>query len=96
MQALREYQRVTREFYPPRNASFKNVSITHVDISSYMLAAMIRLPRALESLTLSTGGRGDGTSGVWYKTVGKALREHRQTLRILDLNMGDNGRFLGP
>ncbi|KAH6695151.1 hypothetical protein F5X68DRAFT_28845 [Plectosphaerella plurivora] len=86
-------------FYPPRTASFKDLRITHVDISSITLAAVIRLPRALEKFALTLGGLWHPKFGfpcVYYKTVGKALREHKTTLRELDLDLGNIGAGCNP
>ncbi|KAH7367897.1 hypothetical protein B0T11DRAFT_326125 [Plectosphaerella cucumerina] len=99
MDAVIQEQDTLRFSYPSRTGSLKHLHITRVDISSTVLAAMIRLPRTLESFTLSMGGfySTDGGSSMMYlKTLGKALREHKMTLRVLDLDLGDSGTGNNP
>lgn len=92
MDAVMEYQGITKYAFPPRTGTFKALHITHVDISGLMIGTMIRIPRALEEFTLSLGGlwsTDGGHSCITLKTIGKCLLEHKDTLRRLDLDVGD-------
>lgn len=73
----------------PHTSNVKSIQISHSDFSSAILASIIRLPRALEEFTYSTGGRGivDGNPIVYPKTLGKALLCHKGSLRKVDVDM---------
>ncbi|KAH6664816.1 hypothetical protein F5X68DRAFT_177460 [Plectosphaerella plurivora] len=91
MDAVMDYQRVTRNLFPPITGSFKSLHVTHADMGASMLGIMMRIPRTLEEFVLSVGGLRHpdlgGPSSMRFKTLGKCLFEHRNTLRVLDLDI---------
>ncbi|KAI0131846.1 hypothetical protein BJ170DRAFT_611515 [Xylariales sp. AK1849] len=90
MDGLAEYQ-ANRELFPPGTANLKKLRIGHTDISSELLSTIIRAPRALEEFTVIEGGLWsvDGGSPITYpKTIGKSLLDHKDTLKVLDLDIG--------
>lgn len=75
---------------PRRMSTMKKISITHADIPSSALAKILRIPKHLEELTLSFGGLMfiDGGSALVYpRTIGEHLSRHRETLKVLDLDI---------
>ncbi|KAH7353518.1 hypothetical protein B0T11DRAFT_312230 [Plectosphaerella cucumerina] len=96
MDAVMEYQQVTRDIFPPKTGSFKSLHITHADMGADMIGIMVRVPKALEEFVLSIGGLrhpDDGGPSLRFKTLGKSLFDHKDTLRVLDL---DIDRQCGP
>ncbi|KAH6898014.1 hypothetical protein B0T10DRAFT_577479 [Thelonectria olida] len=92
-----EYQ-AARETFVPRTGNMRKIQIEHADVSSGMLCIIILIPKALEELRLSLGGLWNPDGGVpmmILRDLGKALLEHRKTLRVLDLDIDyalHNGR----
>ena len=83
-----EYQ-IDLDLAPPGTSNIRKISITNADISSQVLGSIIRVPRALEEFTFSSGGLShfEGTSAVLLPmTLGKCLLEHKDTLRVLDMD----------
>ncbi|OAQ69594.1 hypothetical protein VFPPC_11925 [Pochonia chlamydosporia 170] len=80
------------EFYIERVANMKKMYITRSDIRTFPLDQMIRFPKALEEFTLTTGGlfsRHGSKPCIISRTLGKALRQHRHTLKTLNLSSED-------
>ncbi|KAJ9623296.1 hypothetical protein H2203_006236 [Taxawa tesnikishii (nom. ined.)] len=72
----------------PHTSNVKSIHIGHSDLSSAMLASVIRLSTALEDFTFSTGGRAIyGNHVIYPKTLGKALLCQKHSLRRLDLDL---------
>jgi hypothetical protein len=87
--ACMAYQ-VDLDISPPGTANVKKITITNADIGSLTLGAVIRVPRALEEFTFSAGGLSQPKGGslpLLPKTLGKALLEHKETLRVVDLDI---------
>ncbi|KAH8669076.1 hypothetical protein BX600DRAFT_461200 [Xylariales sp. PMI_506] len=81
----------SRELFPAGTSTIKQLHIEHTDISSSMLGTILRLPQALEEVHVQSGGLWTVTGGSPYmlpKTLGKALLEHKSTLRVLELDVG--------
>ncbi|KAK0711747.1 hypothetical protein B0H67DRAFT_300275 [Lasiosphaeris hirsuta] len=84
-----EYQ-MERGTAPPGTSNIRKIHLIHVDISSMSIAFMIRAARKLDEFKLSLGGLScfDSASSVLrIKTLGKALLEHKTTLRSLELDL---------
>lgn len=90
LEAVEEYQ-AERDFFVPETSAIKELHIGHCDVSGRMLASMIRIPRGLETLSVSMGGLWDGDMFgrplVAPKTIGKALYQHRNSLKTLKLDI---------
>lgn len=81
-----------RTALPPGTSNLRNISIYNADISSSMLATVIRLPKALESFTVSIGDwetHDGGYSLMFPKTLGKALLGQKSSLRVLDVDVDE-------
>ena len=79
-----------RDTTPPGSVNFKSIKITNTDIEGGIISSIIRAPRELEEFVLSTGGLAHfegGTSVACVKTLGKSLLEHKDTLKVLDLDI---------
>ncbi|KAM0315961.1 hypothetical protein ACHAPQ_011457 [Fusarium lateritium] len=90
MDALQEYHRPDYRFFVPRSGNMKKLKITHCDISSESIARMISIPKFLEEFKLSVGGlrTADEVSPlVQSLQIGKALAVHRDTLRVVDVDI---------
>ncbi|KAM5354453.1 hypothetical protein ACJ41O_001102 [Fusarium nematophilum] len=93
MEGLGEYQ-ANRKIFPPGISPIRKIRMSHVSISSSMLSTIIRGPKHLEELSVSTGGlltRGGGVPANFPKTLGKSLLQHRPTLKVLDLDIPARG-----
>ena len=76
--------------HPPRTANFSSINITHSDLSSTFLAALIGAPKALRHFSMSVGGRaaqGGGQSMMSLMELGKVLFTQKETLQTLDLDI---------
>ncbi|KAM0334651.1 hypothetical protein ACHAPQ_005040 [Fusarium lateritium] len=74
----------------PGTSNIKSIQLSHIEISSWTLSMIIRAPKALEELKISTGGLWALDPGMFdmpCKTIGKSLLQHRSTLRILDFDI---------
>lgn len=90
MDGAMNYQRVTRDFFPPKTGNFTSLHVTHADIDAAMLGTMIRASKALEEFVLSLGGLyfpDGGAPASRFPTLGKCLFEHRGTLKVLDMDI---------
>lgn len=90
MDGIAEYQ-ANRESFPPGTSNLKKIRIEHTDMSSGMLATILRIPRRLEELRVQEGGLWSvdgGSPQIVPKTLSKALLDHKETLRVLDLDLG--------
>ncbi|KAI9149645.1 putative f-box domain-containing protein [Paramyrothecium foliicola] len=79
-----------REEFPPGTSDMKEMHIKHSAYPSSALGVTIRIPRALEVLSLTTGRRGicgGYLIGVLPVTIGKALLGHKNTLRKLHIDL---------
>jgi hypothetical protein len=79
-------------FYVNRIGAMKKLHITRSHIRGHLLRQMLQLPKALEELTVSTGGLmrpGGGLCNIKSDDIAKALRQHRLSLKILDLSFED-------
>lgn len=86
-----EYQPVRNLFPPGTSPNIRRMHFAHIDVSSDTMAAMIRIPAALEELSVSYGGcmyPDCGSPSIDLALVAKALRQHKTTLRVLDLDLG--------
>lgn len=80
----------SREFLPPGTGTFTKLEFKHIDLRGTMIATMIRAARGLHEVALSLGGMVSfEDSAIWVhpKTVGKALLEHKVSLKVLDLDI---------
>ena len=62
----------------------------HSGFNSDMLCHLIRLPRKLESITLTSGGRSverGHTFSIHPKSLGKSLEQHKGSLQYVDLDL---------
>lgn len=86
----------SRDIFPPRtSAGIKKIHLENVEISHQMLATIVRIPTGLEELSVSIGG-GLWDSNAWVPVfqigvLGRSLEQHRETLRILDIDLGPCG-----
>lgn len=90
MDGMAEYQ-ANRELFPPGTSNLKKLHIGHTDISGGMLATIVRIPSGLEELHIQEGGLWSvdgGSADIWAKALGKALLDHRETLRMIELDLG--------
>ncbi|EJD37892.1 hypothetical protein AURDEDRAFT_173032 [Auricularia subglabra TFB-10046 SS5] len=87
-----EYQ-ARRQVFPPGTSSpsFKRIQMRHTDISGALLGTILRVPVGLEEFVLSIGGlwaHDGGEPVIQLKTLAKCLLTQRETLRVLDLDLG--------
>ncbi|KAK3689705.1 hypothetical protein B0T22DRAFT_514364 [Podospora appendiculata] len=90
MNGVQEWQS-WRALFPPATSNLTTSRLTRVMIPSDMLATIIRIPLRLDEFTLTDVGlrRLDGGSAMVHpKTLGKCLLAHKDTLRVLDLDLG--------
>ncbi|KAK7429136.1 hypothetical protein QQZ08_004351 [Neonectria magnoliae] len=90
MEGVQEYQ-ADKELFVPQTSNIKSIYIGHSELSSGMLGTIIRIPKALEGLTVSLGGlwaTGGGTALLYLKTLGKCLLEQKDTMKVLSLDIG--------
>ncbi|KAH7303065.1 hypothetical protein B0I35DRAFT_447299 [Stachybotrys elegans] len=76
--------------FPPATSNLKSLRIGHSSCSSEFLGKLIRIPRALERLNLTNGGRItlDGGGPIMSAmTISKALFEQRETIQEIDIDM---------
>lgn len=92
MEGVMDYQ-VDRETFPPKTSKgIRKLHFGHSDISDEMLATLVRIPTALEELSVSLGGLFHPDSGSAMADpglLGRALEQHKDTLQVLDLDFGD-------
>lgn len=79
--------------FPPKTShSLKRICLRHVHLDPYMVATIVRIPVALEELSLSLGGLMPEDKGLGPNLnpalLERALRQHKATLRVLDLDVG--------
>ncbi|KAM7216446.1 hypothetical protein V8F06_008159 [Rhypophila decipiens] len=88
--AVMDYQADREVAVPGSSSSITKISITNAEVSGDMLGTIMRVPRALEELTVSLGGLSSFEGGMALvnpKTLGKCLLEHKTTLKKLDLDI---------
>jgi len=91
MDAVSDYQPERQLFPPKTSTSIKKIHLGYSDISSEMLATLIRIPIGLQELSLSFYRL---NSSDRYMTLvdlaflAKSLRQHKDTLRVLGLDLG--------
>ncbi|KAL6916070.1 hypothetical protein FSST1_007565 [Fusarium sambucinum] len=76
----------------PATSNIKNIHLSHCDISGSTLSKMIRSSKTLEELRVSFGGLWHMDIGAWNirpQTVGKSMLQHRDSLKVLDLDIAD-------
>ncbi|KAF5664708.1 hypothetical protein FHETE_6979 [Fusarium heterosporum] len=89
MDAMQEYQ-ANSQFFVPRTGNMKKLEMTHCDVSGDYLVRIIAAPKALQELKLSMGGlwhTDGGSPMVTASEIGKALAAHKDTLRVLDVDL---------
>ena len=83
---------VIDEPFPPKTSqSLRRVHMGHTGLQSHLLATLLRIPAGLEEISLSFGGLwkdDDPCAYIAPALLEKALRQHKPTLRMLDLDMG--------
>ncbi|KAK4901207.1 triosephosphate isomerase [Elasticomyces elasticus] len=80
------------EFMPPATSNIRTIRIGHSMLASDILASLIRMPKQLEEFAYSVGGRDtrDGGHDMFSaRTIGKALSDQRESLRVLDIDADD-------
>ena len=83
---------------PPHISNLQEIRITHSDIFSDTLGAMIRLPKALRKITASSDRfmSSDGTSSaVFVGAIGRALYDQRTTLHTIDFDFACSTSYGG-
>lgn len=91
LDGVSDHQTEPQELFPPSTStSLKQIHLSHVDIQPGLLSTIIRIPAGLEELSLSFGGLfyPDGSPTIDPALLGKALRQHKSTLRALSLDLG--------
>ncbi|KAK3627820.1 triosephosphate isomerase [Elasticomyces elasticus] len=81
-----------QEFMPPATSNIRTIRIGHSMLASDILASLIRMPKQLEEFAYSVGGRDtrDGGHDMFSaRTIGKALGDQRESLRVLDIDADD-------
>jgi hypothetical protein len=76
----------------PGTSNIKKIHLSHCEISGSTLSKMIRASKVLEELRVSLGGLWHMDMGAWNmrpQTVGKSLLQHRNSLKVLDLDIAD-------
>lgn len=89
MEGFAEYQ-ANRALFPSGTSSLKELHIGHTDISGGMLSTLVRMPKSLEKLSVSQGGlwsTDGGSAMISLVSLSKALLDHKDTLRVLDLDV---------
>lgn len=88
-EGVQEYQ-ANLQVFVPRTGNIKKIHIGYADASVDMLATIIRIPKALEEFKLSLGGLWSTDGGlpvIVPSTLGKSLFQHKDTLKVLDLDI---------
>lgn len=79
------------DIFPPRTSlGIKKLHYGHVDMSGRMLSTILRIPTALEEFSVSEGGLlsiDGGRPLVDVGLLGRALDQHKETLRVLDMDL---------
>lgn len=92
MDGVTEGEREADEPFPPKTSrSLRRIHLGNMDMHPDLVHTIVRIPVALEELSLSFGGMwcvGSHGANVDPATLAKALRQHKETLRVLDLDMG--------
>lgn len=76
--------------FPLASCGLKKIHIGHSASGSHILGTILRVPKALEEVTLTSGGRSThdgGSNPMVPMTIGKALLDHKTTLRKLDIDL---------
>lgn len=78
--------------HPPYTANYSTIHITHSDLSSAFLTALIGAPKTLRDFKMSVGRRAtidDGFSEMRLRDLGMTLYLQKDTLEKLDLDVDD-------
>ncbi|KAI1755502.1 hypothetical protein F4782DRAFT_527554 [Xylaria castorea] len=78
--------------FPPATSNLKGIRVGHSIYGSDVIGTLIRVPRRLEEFTFTTGGgcvQGGGQLDRCAKTIGKALCEHRSSLRKINIGFDE-------
>ncbi|KAJ2998408.1 hypothetical protein NUW58_g334 [Xylaria curta] len=78
--------------FPPGTSNLKRVSITHSIYGTDVIGPLIKVPKRLEKFTFTTGGRCNYDGGYTARcaeTIGRALYEHRSSLRKIDIDIDE-------
>ncbi|KAI0109623.1 hypothetical protein GGR51DRAFT_101705 [Nemania sp. FL0031] len=78
--------------FPPAVSNLKRIRVGHAMYGTDIIRPLIRLSRRLEEFTFTTGGRNNlhgGFATRSAKVIGKALYEHRTSLRKIDIDIDE-------
>ena len=78
--------------FPPATSNMKKIHVGHALYGGETIETLIRIPRRLEELTLTTGGRSTIDGGSYLitaKQIGQALSMHKESLRKIDIDLDD-------
>jgi hypothetical protein len=87
--AVMEYQ-MERTAAPLGTSTVRRLHFSKVDISGSLLRTLMLIPKELDEFKLSQGGLfhpDGGEANVHPRVVGQALLEHRETLRVVELDL---------
>ncbi|KAJ4007219.1 hypothetical protein NW752_007803 [Fusarium irregulare] len=90
MEGVMEHE--VNDLVSPGTTNIKKIHLGHSELSGSTLSKMIRSSKVLEELRVSLGGLWHMDIGAWNmrpQTVGKSLHQHRNTLKVLDLDVAD-------
>ncbi|KAI0505509.1 hypothetical protein F5B22DRAFT_639881 [Xylaria bambusicola] len=76
--------------FPPATSNVKRIHVGHSMYGGDVIWSLIRAPKLLEEITLTTGGHlttDGGFSPVSAKTIGQALAIHKASLRKVDIDL---------
>ncbi|KAI3318821.1 hypothetical protein HD806DRAFT_303628 [Xylariaceae sp. AK1471] len=78
--------------FPPAVSNLKRIYVGHSLYGTDVIGPLIRVPKRLEEFTFTTGGRCNLHGGYTMrcaKTIGKALYEHKSSLRKIDIDIDE-------
>ncbi|KAI8949620.1 hypothetical protein F4801DRAFT_552734 [Xylaria longipes] len=78
--------------FPPATSNLKRIYVGHAIYGTDVIGPLIRVPKRLGEFTFTTGGRcnlGGGYLARCAKTIGKALYEHKSSLRKVDIDIDE-------
>lgn len=88
LEGFEDYQPDETEF-PRKTSGITKITISHSDMSGEMIGSIMLIPKKLREFSLSTYGlmnTDGGTSVIDRRTIATCLREHRDCLKLLDLD----------
>ncbi|CAG9990998.1 unnamed protein product [Clonostachys byssicola] len=87
--SCQEYQSYHCTFIP-RTGNMKTLKLEHIDMDDSFLELLISIPKVLVELKVSLGGK-ENIDGGLPRTrphaIGRALRQHKETIATLDLDL---------